>query len=93
MDERDRKHALMERYQAHQLEISLDQLRQQALQEKEDGRFPWHGKFLSLEEIQGLQKARKRQGRWITLDLILATGILATLAWWAPDLIRILSPT
>ena len=92
MNERDRKQQLLDRYQAHQLETTLEELRYQAVQEKEKGRFPWHNQFLSGEEIRSLQKSRERQGRWITLDLILAIGILAALAWWAPDLVRILSP-
>lgn len=86
------KHDLLASYRAEMYEKSLQELKEKAEAEKNEGRFPWKGEFRTREEIIELYQERKKLDKRFTFDTYALAIIFFLIIFSGPILIKFLSP-
>ena len=59
----------------------------------EEGKFLFEGRWLTIEEIQALRKARKRRHRIIFIEVLLLFMMIATITYGLYGALRFLLPS
>ena len=90
--ETQRKRELLARYRELRRAELLEELREQAAEEAEGGRYPWRGEFRSQAEILELYRRRRRWNLRFFIDVLLLCALCGGALYAGQRLVEIVSP-